>query len=152
MFDECTPCVAPAAYGVKVRGSMANAQVINAVPVEATQRDYTIERIKDLGEKYAQALRVQFHMDQQHPQTFLQLVDAIKNGNYTVNEEEVNSEVAAFAGWSYGVRWGIKPDRDGYKAAKEVLKAAAQKALTKATLKPIDQLEAVIEDFEGWKL
>lgn len=151
MYDECTPCV-PKGYGIKAKAAFANAQVINATPVEATQRDYAIALIKTIGEKHAEDLRKQFHMGNEMPKTFLELVDAIKNGNYTVNETEVNSDVAAYAGWNYGVNWGTKPDHDGYKAAREVLKAAAQKALTGATLKPLDQLEAVIDDFEAWKL
>lgn len=157
MFDECSmttpigPAVPPRGFGIK-KAAVANAQIINSVPVEATQRDYAIELIKSIGEKHAQGLRVQFHLDNETPKTFLELVDAIKNGNYTLNEHEVNSDVAKYAGWNYGVHWGAKADYVGYKVANEALKAAAQKALTGVTLKTLDQLEAVIDGFEAWTL
>lgn len=148
MYEECIPC----APRVKTRSAIANAQVINAVPVEATQRDYTIERVRDIADKFDTALRVQFHMDSEMPKTFLQLVDAIKNGNYRVDEDKINAYDAQYMGWHWGVTWGLKPDYVGYEAAKKVLKTATQKALDAATLKTPDALQGVIDDFEAWTL
>lgn len=157
-YDECTPCcVAPAAYGAntkfgfKTKAAVANAQVINAVPVEATQRDYAIELIKSIGEKHAKALRVQFNMDLVNPSTFLELEKLIKDGNYTVSDM-AREDDAKYCHMFYGVTFGKPADKEGYNSAKEVLKAAAQKALTGVTLKPVDQLEAVIDGFEAWEL
>lgn len=144
------PCVTPATYGVKVRGSMANAQIINAAPVEATQRDYAIELIKSIGEKHNQTLRAQFNMNPTHPQTWTELKALIDVGDFTVDKDVLDSEYATYAGPLYGVTFGKPADKDGYKIAQETLKAAAQKALTAVTLKPIDQLETAIDDFEAW--
>lgn len=151
MFDECTPC-AP----VKIRRSfvsapVANAQVIAAVPVESTQRDYAIERIKAIGEKHAQALRVQFHMDSQTPKNFLELEAMIKDGNYTISDR-VKDDDTQYMPLFYGVTFGKPADKDGYKAAKDVLKTAVQKALDKATLSAVTELEGVINDIEAWTL
>lgn len=149
MFDECT-----APRKVRINAPMANAQVISAVPVEATQRDYTIERVKALGEKFAQGLRKQFHMDSDRPTTAVELITAIENKTYTldtnllrVQAEEIKK---GYFNNEYGINWGLPADVAGYGAAKEVLKAATQKALDGATLKPIDALEGVITDFEAW--
>lgn len=162
MYDECTPrALLPANMpqtktGFKAKAVMANAQIINAAPVEASQRDYAIELIKKIGEDHAQALRVQFHMDGDRPKTAVELIAAIKDGNYTLDQVRLadfaGSIEAGFYNNEFGIRWGKPADAEGYKAAKEVLKAAAQKALTAVTLKPIDQLEAVIDDFEAWTL
>lgn len=153
MFDEC---IAEAPRKIKfaaktVQAPMANAQVIGSVPVEATQRDYAIALIKQIGEQHAKALRVQFNMDPKNPGTFLELEALIKAGDYTVTDD-AKKEDARYYNVFYGVTFGKPADKDGYEAARAVLKAAAQKALTKVTLKPIEELEAVIEDFEGWTL
>lgn len=151
MFDDNDCCVSTAPMPrLKARTTIANAQIIGNVPVEATQRDYAIERIKAIGEKHAAALRVQFRMDGQRPRTALELIDFIKNGKYTLDDAMVNSEDAIHFFNEYGINWGEKPDRVGYAAAKEVLKTAAQKALDAATLKTLDALEGVIDDFEAW--
>lgn len=152
MFDECT--LKPQGFKIKraaVIAPMASAQVISSVPVEATQRDYAIERIKAIGDKHAQALRVQFNMDTLSPKTFLELEALVKAGDYTVSDL-AKSEDAHYYSVFYGVHFGKPKDEAGYDAAKEVLKAAFQKALDGATLKTIDVLESVIEDFEDWTL
>lgn len=151
MFDECTPCSAPR---TKVRGAVANAQIIGNVPMEATQRDYAIELIKSLGEKHAQALRKQFHVDGNRPQTAQELISMIENKQYTLdtvalakNAEEIKR---GYYNNEFGITWGTPPDNVGYEAAREALKSAAQKVLTAVTLRPIDVLEGVIDDFEAW--
>jgi len=149
MFDdnEC-PCVGISPR-VKARTQIANAQIIGNVPVEATQRDYAIGMIKAIGDKHYAALRKQFHMDSETPKTFLELEALMKAGDYTVTDQ-AKSDEAQYYGTFYGVKFGKPADKDGYEAAKEVLKAAAQKALTGVTLKTIDALEGVIDDFEAW--
>lgn len=149
--DECSiNCNLCATYPTKkLRVTGANAQVINATPVEATQRDYAVVRIAQIKDKHDAALRVQFNMDSQTPKTFLELEKLIKDGNYTV-DDRAKSEEAVHYSIFYGVTFGKPMDKDGYKAAKDVLKDAAQKALDGATLKFVSDLEAVITDFEAW--
>lgn len=149
MFDECIPCEAPRIKRAFVSAPVANAQVIGAVPVEATQRDYAIARVKAIADKHVRALRVQFNMDEKKPQTFLELEAMIKAGDYTVSEKALNDD-AHFYNVFYGVTFGKPADKAGYEVAREVLKVAAQKALDKATLNTLDVLEAVIDDFEAW--
>lgn len=155
MFDisECAPC-APTPMKLRVTG--ANAQVINAVPVEATQRDYAIALIKKIGEEHAQVLRKQFHIDGDRPRTAQQLIDAIKNDQFTLDQGKLaaNAEEIQLGYYNneFGIVWGPAPDAKGWTAAKDVLKDAAQTALTKATLNTIDKLEGVIEDFKAWTL
>jgi hypothetical protein len=147
MFNECE-CV-PCAPRVKARTNLANAQIIGNVPVEATQRDYAIQLIGKIGEEHVQTLRKQFHMDNESPKTFLELKAIIEAGDYIVSDL-AKSEEAKYYGIFYGVKFGQPADKEGYDVAKDVLKAAAQKALTGVTLKPIDALEGVIDDFEAW--
>lgn len=156
MFDnETWPAGVPCVKKARILAPMANAQVIGSVPVEATQRDYAIQRIKAIGEKHANALRVQFYMDSEEtPKTARDLIAAIKEDAFRLDEKLLakNEENLQYFGPFYGIDWGKNaPDTKGYEAAKEVLKTAAQKALDGATLKPVDQLEAAIDDFEGWK-
>lgn len=134
-----------------VSAPIANAQVIAAVPVESTQRDYAIERIKAIGEKHAQALRVQFHLDSQTPKTFLEMEAMIKAGDYTVGDLAKDDD-ARYSHIFYGVTFGKPADKEGYKAAKEVLKVFIQKALDQATLREVTELEAIIDGVEAWTL
>lgn len=149
MFDECTPCEAPRIKRAFGAVSNANAQVIGAVPVEATQRDYAIARVKAISDKHAKTLRVLFNMDEKKPETFLELEAMIKAGDYTVSDK-AKSDDARYYNLFYGVTFGKPADKAGYEVAREVLKVAAQKALDKATLNTLDVLEAVIDDFEAW--
>lgn len=145
MFDECTPRVK-----AKVLAPMANAQIIGNIPVEATQRDYTVTRIGQIADRHDSALRVQFHLDSQNPGTFLELEKLIKDGNYTVNKDLVTADDAKFYSVFYGVTFGKPADKDGFKAARLALKTATQKALDAATLGDLSALQGVIADFEGW--
>jgi len=152
MFDnECCVSTAPR---VKTRAAIANAQVIGGVPVEATQRDYAIERVKAIADKHYAAFCKQFHMDNDRPQTAVELIAAIKNDQFTLDTNLLKTQAdqikKGYFNNEYGINWGPTPDIDGYNTAKEVLKDAAQKALDGATLKPLDALEGVIDDFEAW--
>lgn len=152
MFDDndCAPC----APRLKARTNIANAQIIGNAPVEATQRDYAIQRIKAIGETHAQALRKQFHMDGDRPRTAEELIAAIKNDRFTLDTAMLKLHATeikrGYFNNEFGITWGQAPDGDGYEAAKEVLKDAAQKALDGVTLKTVDALEGVIDDFEAW--
>jgi hypothetical protein len=150
MFNECCD----AAPRVKTRMAIANAQVIGNTPVEATQRDYTTERVKAIADKHSKTLHEQFHMDSDRPRTAAELIAAIKNDQFTLNTELLKTRAdeikRGYYNNEYGINWGPSPDIDGYNAATEALKAAAQKALDGATLKSLDALEGVINDFEAW--
>jgi len=152
MFDECVSAPCLPRVKAKVLAPMANAQVIGATPIEATQRDYVVQRISQIKDKHNSALRVQFNMDPKNPSTFLELEKAIKDGDYTVDLEKAKSGDARWNGIYYGVTFGKPTDEEGYNAARQVLKIATQKALDKAALRSPDQLEALIEEFEGWTL
>lgn len=153
MFDEIE-CTAPSAPRVKARTQIANAQIIGNVPVEATQRDYATQLIGAIAEKHNQALRKQFHMDNERPKTAEELIAAIKGDAFILDTQMIKLHAAeikrGYFNNEFGITWGSPPDTDGYEAAKVALKAAAQKALTGATLKSIDALEGVIGDFEAW--
>lgn len=153
-YDEisCVPC-APRLKARTVMAPMANAQVISQPTVEASQRDYAIERIKAIGEKHARALRVQFNMDaDRQPETFNELKAAFDSGNYVVDKEKTDSEFAGHYSIFYGVKWGKPADKAGYEAAKAILQDDAQKFLDVVTLKTIDDALKAIGDFEAWTL
>jgi len=157
MFDECTPR-APNKMRFKVSSPVANAQVINAVPVESTQRDYAIGRIEAIGEKHAKALRPQFFMDaQDQPQTAVALIKAITEGDFILDQNAIDSHAEEIERGYYnsffGIKWGKnKPDVAGYKAAKDTLKVFIQKAVDQATLREVTELEAIIDGVEAWTL
>lgn len=153
-FDNAICCMEAEPYVKKSRTQIANAQIIGNTPVEATQRDYAIARVKALADKHNLALRKQFHMDGERPQTAVELIAAIKNDTFHLDEfqlkQHANEIKRGYFNNEFGIVWGPEPDTKGFEAAQEVLKEAAQKALDGATLKPIDALEGVIDDFKAW--
>lgn len=151
MFDECTPCAQPKIKRAFISAPVANAQVISNVPVEATQRDHAIARVKQIGEKHDAALRVQFNINHKIPHTFLELEALIKSGDYTVSDA-AKSDDAKFWNVLWGVTFGKPADKDGYEAARDTLKEALQTAVDNVTLADIDTLLTEIEDFKAWTL
>ena len=150
--DEC--CVAANPFPRTKSRAIANAQIIGNIPVEATQRDYAIDRVKALAEKHVKTLRKQFHLDGDRPQTAAELIAAIKNDAYTLDLDALKKNAdgikRGYYNNEYGINWGQAPDLDGYNKADHALAIVAQKALDGATLKTLDALEGVINDFEAW--
>lgn len=155
MFDECNMC-APCAPTPKslfkkglIAAPVANAQVIAAAPIEANQRDHAIARIRAIGEKHASALRVLFHMDNITPKTFLELEAIIKAGNYTVTDVAKGDD-AQYYSLFHGIKFGKPADKDGYNAARDILKGVCQKYIDVVTMKPLDEAFNALEEFEAW--
>lgn len=156
MFDECAPSCLPSCQPRKVRvnAPMATASVVGNVPVEATQRDYATARIKDTITKLDAILQKQFNIGEQRPRTAVDLIAAIKDGEYTLDTKVLTEYAEGIKSGYYnnefGIKWGKPADTEGFTLARKALKDAAQAALDVATLGPVDGLQKAITDFEAW--
>ncbi len=135
---------------------VANAAVALVAPVsvEATQRDFLTQRVTQVTYEHDMDLRKQFFMDaEDRPQTAEELIKAIEEGNYIFDQEMVDKvgEDIVHYNNEFGIRWGKdKPDRKGYKAAKAILKEAAQDVIDTVTTASIEEARKALKDFQVW--
>lgn len=159
----CPPVVEPV-KNKKVKNPMKAPHYINnattiaaaaEVNVEATQRDFMAKRIRDIRAGLGEGLRKQFNMDSREvPRTPQELIDAIKNGKFSLDEKimaRADKDAFYWHGPFYGIIWGdAPPDTDGFEKADKALEAAAQEVTDTVTLAPIDEARKALKDFQSW--
>jgi len=124
-------------------------------PVEATMRDFLTGRVYQVSNKLDVDLRKQFYMDEQsRPKTAEELIKAIEDGNYTLDQElidRVGEDIIHYNN-EYGIRWGKeKPDYKGYQAARAVLREATQEVVDTVSTASIEEARQALKDFKVWQ-
>lgn len=126
-----------------------------------TERDYLMNQLREVGYTKIRALEIQFRMyNSEHPNTYKELIDAIKNDAYTLDTKATArvdvmvTEDDELLPWGpfYGIKFNLPtaPDRDGYAAAnKEFVKQRATAERVIMTGTPAEGLKA-LQDFEAW--
>lgn len=132
---------------------------MNYNEIEASRR-YLTGRVNDVGYTIREALNVQFNLDKkERPQSYAELIAAIKNDQYTLDAKMTAKidAVVAQDGYYYGsmldgIKWKLpnQPDYDGYNTAEKAMvkaQTAARDVIQTGT--PADGLKA-LQDFEAW--
>jgi len=147
--------ITPMRYNDAPQVANAAVALVGTPSIEATQRDFLTQRVSQVTYKHDQDLRKQFFMDEQdRPKTAEELIKAIEEGNYTLDQEMIDrtGEDIIHYNNEYGIRWGKeKPDHKGYKAAKAVLKEDAQEVIDTVTTASIEEARQALKDFKVWK-
>jgi len=158
VVDECTQAAPCKLNWAKNNNKEDTMTCTTYNEIEAT-RKYLASRLQDARYVVREALSKQFNLNKPNrPVDYKTLIDAIKNGQYTLDEKRT-SQIDGFVAdddWYGdaldGIKWTLPnmPDRDGYKLADE----AASKAYTAAkdiifTGDAAAGLKA-LQDFEGF--
>lgn len=131
---------------------------MNYNEIEAS-RKYLNSRIFDAAYEKRDALVVQFNLNKPNgPNNYKQLIDAIKNGEYTLDTKCTAQIDSAIADGDYygapfdGIKWTFpgQPDRIGYSAAEKALEKARTTA--KDIINTGDSAAglAALQAFEAW--
>lgn len=142
--------IAPTAYAA-----------VNAAPSDTqTKIEYLKSRARDVKSDLDEALTKQFRLYQNAgPRTADELIDAIKAGEFTFDEEkkaQADKYFKKYGGDGYGILYAMKfnnfpgPDREGYDTAKKALLAEYQKIKDIINIKDADTALEAIQAFEGW--
>ncbi len=100
-----------------------------------SERDYLVRRIREIHNEITNRLYSQFRMsNSDSPQTYKELIDAITNKQYSLDEKmtaRVDAGEANYYGPFYGFVWNMPdaPDSKGYEAAHKAARKAYQDAL-----------------------
>jgi len=140
---------------------------INVPSDEAKKIDYLNGRARDIRNTFRDTtIRKMFHFDGQTlPMTYRQLIDAIKNDEFEIDEKRAKRIDARFAEYQNGDEsWfdysafdGLtftgfpEPDKDGYAAAQKELKAEYQKVKDAIAILDAETALAAVQAFEEWK-
>lgn len=133
----------------------------------AIQRDYLMSRLNELDSsvrygKMRQKLRDAFFLDVNNtPKTSAALIEAITSGKFKVDERKAKLQAAGddydedtdeyFGGPLGAITWdGPTPDRTGFDAALETLKAQLKTAQDTIIVKSPDEGLAAIQALEAW--
>lgn len=151
---SCAPAVPKKACRIQEKEDTMNYNEIEA------SRKYLNQRASDTFYTKEHDLSKQFKIDKsERPQTYAQLIDAIKNGNYELDTKKtaqidgyVEDEGYYFGNMTDGIVWKLPdgPDRDGFNAAVKVARTAliaAKDVINTGT--PADGLKA-LQDFAAW--
>lgn len=156
--------------------STAAATIINAQSDESKQREYLLEELSNLlrysyRDPIYKMLREMFNLDAPlYPKTSQELIDAFKNGKFTVDQKMVDKNTKHFdnlkrdheddeddyygqAERFYGITFTDLPvaDRAGYEAAEKAYEKAQKDTKRKIIVgSPAEGLEALLA-LESWK-
>lgn len=154
MFDFPAPTCAKKACCPKEKEDTMNYNEIEA------SRKYLNQRASETFYTKERDLSKQFKLDKKdRPQTYKDLIDAIKNGNYELDTKKttsidgyVDDEGYYFGSMLDGIVWKLPdgPDRDGFDAAYKAAKAALTAA--KDVINTQDSAAGLkaLQDFEAW--
>lgn len=133
----------------------------NSMTTQNTERDYLKRRLMDalyiFQDDIATAFRIR---NSETPKTYSELIDAIKNGKYTLDEKvtkrvDAYFEENGFTPWGpfYGIKFQLDtaPDRDGYDAAEKALNKRWQDAQDIIMTGDAAAGLKALQDFEAWK-
>lgn len=145
--------------------SYANVAAVHVAPQvqsdTAKKIEYLLGRVNDVYESFRyKVLSKMFNMDEfGKPKTHEQLIEAIKNGDFEIDEKKAAKEkeyVEKYGYAGYDPYYAIKftklptPDRDGFEAAKAELKKARQQVRDIIAVKSADEGLEALQAFEAW--
>lgn len=144
----------------KTKAAYASASVVAAPTDAQTKIQYLRERARDIRDVLDRALRVQFKLGvDAGPQTEAELIKAIQDGKFTMDEEKVKKNAKyvkengyAYGGPLYGIVFTDFPgaDKEGFKVAYDAMKAEYQKIKDIINIKDADTALDAVQAFEGW--
>lgn len=159
------PCEPVLPWKAPVKKKMAECcnqekeDTMNYNEIEAS-RKYLNQRASETFYKKEQDLSDQFNIRKpERPQTYKDLIDAIKNGNYELDTKKtaridgyVEEEGYYFGSMLDGIVWKLPdgPDRDGFDAAYKVAKAALTAAKDVINTQDSSAGLKALQDFEAW--
>ena len=144
---------------------------VKADNTEKTQRKYLLNRVRDFNADWADEPR-SVNLSEMFktyannmPNTFEDLIKAIKDGKYEIDKKVQKKLDAAKASvdegeqprWGYGVTYGIiftdlpKPDLDGYYEALNEWHKLVQEVRDEINILPVEQGLASLKKLENWK-
>lgn len=135
-----------------------------AMSLEQNQIDYLSCRVDDVYRELRSPLAEKFNLYKDNaPRTYKELIDAIKNDKFKLNEKrikamEARAEDDEDAGWDCpycgpfdGIIWdGPQPDEKGYEAALDSLQKARIRALDIIKTSPAADGLKALQEFEKW--
>lgn len=136
-----------------------------AMSLEQNQIDYLSRRVDDVYRELKSPLAEKFNIYKDNaPRTYKELIDAIKNDKFKLNEKRIKAMEARaeddeddcwdcpyYCGPFDGIIWdGPQPDQKGYEVALDSLQKARIRALDIIkTSPPADGLKA-LQEFQKW--
>jgi hypothetical protein len=155
-YPVCGVSVPKAIKKEQEMASYAHATVVNEASIEAGQREFVRDTLRKAHEAKKDQFRKDFGLvDDDEPRTPADLVKRITDGQYTIDAKHVDEKTWGCQSAVGYIRWRdpkIVEDKAGYEAAKTQLAEAYETAKTAAMLRPVAELEKVIEDFKGFTL
>ena len=152
-------------YNSYTAAPTAAATIVTADPAQA-QRDYLLDRARKVLRQLDNNLFTMFgRFKKDRPETAQQLIDAIKNGKYTLDEKklkylEAQSDLYEYDdidecgyGPFYGINFTDFPgfDRDGHSKAEKELEAAFTALKDIIAIKSGDDALTALQAFEKWE-
>lgn len=135
-----------------------------AMSLEQNQIDYLSCRVDDVYRELRSPLAEKFNLYKDNaPRTYKELIDAIKNDKFKLNEKHIKTMEARAEhdeddGWDCpycspfdGIIWdGPQPDVEGYEAALDSLQKARIRALDIIKTSPAADGLKALQEFEKW--
>lgn len=161
LIDDCSDCGCSEcedhltdlyyAKGKKMYATSNTAIVAAAQPETVGQRDYLISRLEEVSDKKYDDARTFFKLDPvERPKTLRDLIDQLKSGDYTIDDDILDKKVYNSVDMLYNVRWTKeKSDQAGFEKASDAIREATIKIRDK--IKILDPKEglAALEAFEA---
>lgn len=154
--------ITPMRYDANAATAVAS---ISVPSDEQKKIDYLNERARKIFNKIESSFSAMFHLyGPSQPRYYKELIDAIKNGDYEIDEKSAKRADAAWeerddeedSYFDYGVFYGInftkfpKADYDGRDAAYKELREEFQKVLDIIAIMPAEEALAAVQAFEKW--
>lgn len=133
---------------------------------EAKKIDYLMDRVNTIHRSIDHTFSEMFHLyGPSQPRYYKEMIDAIKNGDYEIDEKQAESADEAWKDFQdgeerwfdYNVFYGIKftkfpePDRKGFDIARTELKAETQRVKDIVAILPAEEALKAVQEFQNWK-
>jgi hypothetical protein len=136
-------------------------EVENTMTTVNTERQYLVNRIRDIKYNFNDTVINQYHLyGDNSPKTYQELIDAIKNGSYTLDTKRVakidaavlNDEKYTVRSPFDGIKWTLPgaPDQAGYNLAKADLDSKYQAAMDIIQTADAATGLKALQDFQAW--
>lgn len=138
-----------------------------AIPSEESKKiDYLNDRATSIYRNIDHSFYAMFHVHgPDNPRYYKELIDAIKNGEYEINEKEAkradeaweNSQEDEDEGYYFNVFYGItftkfpKADHEGWAKARKELRDELTRIKDIVAILPAEEALKAVQEFQNWK-
>lgn len=158
--------ITPMSYGLKVNASPSAVASISVPSDEQKKVDYLNSRAQSVYYDIERTFRDMFHMNgPSQPRYYKELIDAIKNGDYEIDEKQAKYADEAWEDFQdnddgyfdYNAFYGInftkfpKADYKGRDAAYKELRAEFQRVKDIIAIMPAEEALSAVQAFEKWQ-